>query len=249
MVQFECRVPVPKAERRNSFLPVAGNYSLRGNARGGTSLLLVLAVSSHCMNADSSSSSLPANTLFLVGFMGCGKTTVGRLLAQRMAWKFVDLDSLIEKEEGSTIAEIFSRVGEPAFRQRERALLERIVSEIPQAGGRVVALGGGTFAQPANLELLQRGQAITIWLECPVEELLMRCALVSNRPLFRDETSFRQLHEERLPCYRQATFTVRSGPDDPREVVQQILSLPIFRGIQCTTEPGLPRPTTRSLVE
>jgi shikimate kinase len=201
------------------------------------------------MNAHSSSSPLPANTLFLVGFMGSGKTTVGRLLAQRMAWKFVDLDSVIEKEEGSSIAEIFSRVGEPAFRQRERALLERIVSEIPQAGGRVVALGGGTFAQPANLELLRRAQAITIWLECPVEELLMRCALVSNRPLFRDEASFRRLHEERLPYYRQATFTVRSGPDDPREVVRQILSLSIFQGIQCPTEPDLQRPTTRSFVE
>jgi shikimate kinase len=167
--------------------------------------------------------------------MGCGKTTVGRLLAQRMAWKFVDLDTLIEAAERKTVAEIFSRAGEAAFRRREQELLRRMVEEIPQAGGRVVALGGGTFAQPPNLELLQRAQAVTIWLECPIEQLLMRCALIANRPLFRDEASFRRLYEERLPFYRQATFTVQTGPGDPLEVVQQILSLSIFQGTQCLT--------------
>ena len=177
-----------------------------------------------------------AGTVFLVGFMGSGKTTVGRLLAQRMAWKFVDLDALIEEAEGKTVAEIFSLAGEPAFRRREQELLRRMVQEMPQAGGRVVALGGGTFAQPANLELLRRAQAITIWLECPVEQLLMRCALMANRPLFRDESSFRKLYEERLPTYRQASFTVHSGPGDPRDVVQQILSLSIFQGTQCLTQ-------------
>ncbi len=175
-------------------------------------------------------------TLFLVGFMGCGKTTVGRLLAQRLAWKFVDLDALIEEAEGITIASIFARVGEAAFRRREQELVRRIVEEAPQSAGRVVALGGGTFCQPANLELLQRAQAVTIWVECPVEQLLMRCALMSNRPLFRDEVSFRKLYEERLPYYRQATYTVHSGPGDAAEVVQQILSLSIFQGTQCLTE-------------
>lgn len=168
--------------------------------------------------------------------MGCGKTTVGRLLAQRMAWKFIDLDSWMEQEEGMSIAEIFARAGEPAFRRREQELLRRIIEEMPQAGGRVVALGGGTFAQPPNWELLQGAQAITIWLECPIEELLMRCALLTNRPLFRDEASFRKLYEERLPYYRQATFAVRSGRGDPREVVQQILSLSIFQGILSPAE-------------
>ena len=184
-----------------------------------------------------------ANTLFLVGFMGCGKTTVGRLLAQRMAWKFVDLDTLIEEAEGRTIAEIFTRGGEPAFRRREQEILRRIVQEASQGGGRVVALGGGTFAQPANLELLQHAQAVTIWLECPVEQLLMRCALLPNRPLFRDEASFRRLYEDRLPFYRQATFAVQSGPGDPREVVQQVLALPIFQGTPCLTGSDPQRPT------
>jgi len=179
---------------------------------------------------------IPSRTLFLVGFMGSGKTTVGRLLAQRMAWKFLDLDQLIEEAEGATVADIFARAGEAAFRRREQDLLHRIAQELPSSGGRVVALGGGTMAQPANLELLQRTQAITIWLKCPVEQLLMRVALMPNRPLFRDEASFRRLYEERLPYYQQATFSVESGLGDPREVVQEILALPNFQGKLCLTE-------------
>ena len=172
---------------------------------------------------------IPMRTLFLVGFMGSGKTTVGRMLAQRLAWKFIDLDQSIEAAEGRTIAEIFARGGEAAFRKREQEVLARLLREAPQQSGRVVALGGGTFAQPENLELLQRAQAITIWLECPVEQLLMRCVLMANRPLFRDETSFRQLYAERLPFYQQATYRVQTGPGDPTEVLQQILALPILQ--------------------
>jgi shikimate kinase len=187
------------------------------------------------------SSALPT-TIFLVGFMGSGKTTVGRILAQRMAWKFTDLDTLIEQAEGVSVAEIFARSGEPAFRRREQELLRRLVQEMPQAGGRVVALGGGTFAQATNLELLQRAGAITIFLECPVEQLLMRCALMANRPLFRDEASFRRLYDERLPSYRQATFTVPTGAGGPSEVVHRILSLSVFQGTPCVTTPSEPRP-------
>lgn len=204
------------------------------------------------MTQNASNSSLPntapnairavpplGNAIFLVGFMGCGKSTAGRLLAQRVAWKFVDLDALIEEEEKTTIAEIFQRRGEAAFRRREQEVLRRLVEEAQRGapaagagGGRVIALGGGTFAQPANFELLQRAGAVTVWIECPIEQLLMRCALMSNRPLFRDEASFRRLYAERLPYYQQATYSIRSGQSDPADVVQQILALPCFKGIQ-----------------
>ncbi len=178
-----------------------------------------------------------ANAIFLVGFMGCGKSTAGRLLGQRVAWKFVDLDALIEQEEAATIADIFARHGEGAFRRREydvlRRLLEESLRQASQPGaGRVIALGGGTFAQPANFELMQRAGAVTVWVECPLEDLLMRCALMPNRPLFRDEASFRRLYEERLPYYQQATYSVRSGRAEPSDVVQQILALPFFQGNQ-----------------
>ncbi len=89
--------------------------------------------------------------------------------------------------------------------------------------------------QPQNFELLQRARAITVWLECPVEDLLLRCALMTNRPLFRDETSFRLLYEQRLPYYQQATFTVQTSGAEPNEVVNRILALKPFQGLVCCT--------------
>jgi len=182
----------------------------------------------------SPSSSAP-RAVYLVGFMGCGKSTVGQRLTRRLAWKFIDLDEQIEQAEGRTIAEIFAQGGEPPFRQIEHAALRRIVEEVSRSGGYGVALGGGTFAQPQNLELLQRARALSIWLECPVEELLLRCALMTNRPLFRDEASFRLLYEQRVPFYRQAAFTVETGGAEPDEVVNRILALEPFQGLLCCT--------------
>ncbi len=98
----------------------------------------------------------------------------------------------------------------------------------------VLALGGGTFAQPRNTALIrefgaaQRGAgAAVIWLDCATEDLLQRCVLMGDRPLFRDEASFRKLYEERLPYYRQADYRVESG-GEPMRVVEQILALGIF---------------------
>lgn len=165
--------------------------------------------------------------------MGCGKSTVGARLAQRLAWRFVDLDTQIEQAEGRTIADIFSQAGEGPFRAIEHEALRRIVEETSRSSGSVVALGGGTFVQPQNFELLQRSRVITVWLECPVEQLLLRCALMTNRPLFRDETSFRLLYEARVPFYQRATFTVPSGDSDPNDVVNRILALKMFQGMVC----------------
>jgi shikimate kinase len=173
------------------------------------------------------------NAVFLVGFMGCGKTTVGQRLAQRLAWRFIDLDEQIEKAEGLSIAEIFAQSGEAPFREKEHQALRRIVEETSRPGGWVVALGGGTFVQPQNFELLERSKAITIWLDCPLEQLLLRCALMTNRPLFRDESSFRQLYQQRLPFYQRAAFTVPSGEAAPNDVVSRILELKPFQGLAC----------------
>ncbi len=181
-----------------------------------------------------SSSTSGANAVYLVGFMGCGKTTVGQRLAQRLAWRFIDLDEQIEQAEGRTIAEIFAQSGEPPFREKEHAALRRIVEEASRPGGRVVALGGGTFVQPQNIDLLLRSGAITIWLECPVAQLLLRCALLTNRPLFRDEASFRSLYLQRLPFYQRATFTVQSDKAEPDAVVGRILELKPFQGLKCS---------------
>lgn len=160
--------------------------------------------------------------VFLVGFMGCGKTTVGQLLARRLGWEFADLDKMVEQQRGRTINQLFAEQGEAYFREAEREALEQLLSQSAQAQ-RVVALGGGTFAQPANLERLRQVGGITFWLRCPVEELQRRCRGVNNRPLFRDPASFRQLYEQRLPYYQQADICVDADRSDPAQVVEEIL--------------------------
>src|SRR4029077_16458704 len=170
----------------------------------------------------------------LTGFMGSGKSTVGRMLASQLAWHFVDLDAEIERESGLSISQIFAQKGETVFREIEHQCLARTLGTASARNTRLVlALGGGTCTQPRNASLIrdvgagQRGAgAVVIWLDCSTEELLQRCVLMGDRPLFRDEASFRKLYEERLPYYRQADYRVESG-GEPVRVVEQILALGI----------------------
>lgn len=164
----------------------------------------------------------------LAGFMGCGKTTVGGLLARQLAWRFEDLDERIEQNAGLAIPAIFQGRGEAAFREIEREEFETAVGRVAESGEPIVlALGGGTYAQPGIVERLRAFGAVVIWIDCPLELLLARCATVNNRPLFRDEASFRALLAARLPFYAQADYRVAGG-DDPAHVVAQILALPPF---------------------
>ncbi len=161
--------------------------------------------------------------LLLVGFMGCGKTTVGRELGHRLGWRCCDLDERIEAAAGATIAGIFRERGEPAFRELENAQLQQALGESRERPT-VVALGGGTFAQPQNGALIQAAGGCSVFLEVPLEELLLRCAAITNRPLFRDEASFRALYEQRLPAYRQAQVTVAAGGLTPGQVADRLLA-------------------------
>ena len=162
--------------------------------------------------------------IFLLGFMGSGKSTVGNLLARALGWPLIDLDTLIEAGQGLSIREIFENSGEPFFRQIERAAL----AEAAKAEPAVIALGGGTFAQPGNVDLIRDSGGTTVWLDCPPGILRTRCETLLNRPLFRDEQSFTQLFNERLPYYRLADFRVATEGRRPEEVVEQILSLRVF---------------------
>jgi shikimate kinase len=162
--------------------------------------------------------------------MGSGKTTVGTLLARQLAWRFVDLDARIEEAAGLAIPEIFERVGETAFRQMEadqlRAALGR-ASEHKEST--VLALGGGTYAQAGCPEFLRSAGVTVLWLDTPIETLLSRCMIMPGRPLFRDESSFRMLHAQRLPSYEQAEYRVDSS-GDPAAVVAEILRRGIAGG-------------------
>jgi shikimate kinase len=171
----------------------------------------------------------------LTGFMGSGKSTVGRMLAAQLAWHFADLDAEIERESGLSISQIFAQKGETIFREIEYECLMRVLGSSASRNTRLVlALGGGTFAQPRNAALIREFGAMprtaglaVIWLDSSAEDLLQRCVLMGDRPLFRDEASFRKLYEERLPYYQQADYRVESG-GEPMRVVEQILALGIF---------------------
>jgi shikimate kinase len=162
--------------------------------------------------------------IYLLGFMGAGKTTVGLLLAQQLGWRFIDLDATIEAGQGATVREIFERAGEAYFRRIERAALIEASNKEPA----VVALGGGTFVQPANYEFIRATGGITVWLDCSLEELWQRCEGKNNRPLFRDPLSFAQLLEQRLPYYRLADYRISTEGREPQEVARQILCLEVL---------------------
>lgn len=170
----------------------------------------------------------PRRLVCLVGFMGSGKSTVAKLLRRQTGWPAIDLDKRITDTLGLGITEIFTRLGEPEFRRVETEELARSLAEAAaEQKPTILSLGGGTITQPQNVGLLRQYDATLIWLECPIEELLHRCAQMTDRPLFQDEQSFRRLYQERLPFYEMAEFRV-DGSLDPLRVVEQILALGIF---------------------
>ena len=162
--------------------------------------------------------------------MGSGKTTVGTLLARQLAWRFVDLDERIESASGITIPQFFERFGESAFRQLEadqlRAALGRAAED---QTGTILALGGGTYAQPGCPEFLHAAAVPVLWLDSPADILFSRCMTMTGRPLFRDEESFRALHAQRLPSYKLADHRVDSSAD-PAQVVAEIVRLGLVPG-------------------
>ncbi|MGB2635085.1 MAG: shikimate kinase [Candidatus Acidiferrum sp.] len=178
-----------------------------------------------------------ASILGLAGFMGAGKSTVGTRLARQLGWRFVDLDERIEEAAGISIPEFFERHGEPAFRQLEADQLRTALGRAVEFHeSTILALGGGTYAQPGAPEFLRNSGVPVVWLDTPVEILLSRCMTMTGRPLFRDEASFRALYSQRLPSYQLADFRVDSS-GDAAIVVAEILR----RGIA-----GLPSSETES---
>jgi shikimate kinase len=155
--------------------------------------------------------------------MGSGKTTVGTLLARQLAWRFVDLDERIEEAAGLTIPDMFERLGESAFRKIEADQLRTALGRAAELKeSTVLALGGGTYAQPGCPEFLRAAGVPVLWLDSPIEILLSRCMTMTGRPLFRDESSFRALHAQRLPSYQLADHRVDSS-GEPAQVVAEIL--------------------------
>jgi shikimate kinase len=166
--------------------------------------------------------------IYLVGFMGSGKSTIGRLLADRLGWNFFDMDHEIVAAEGASIREIFETRGEPEFRRIETAILGQHVSWIEQGRPSVLALGGGAFAAKGNRALIE-DRGITIWLNCPFEIVERRAADTAHRPLSLDAARFAALYRERLEAYRLADIHIPITGDDPDPVVDAILLHPLLQ--------------------
>ena len=146
---------------------------------------------------------MKADKLYLVGFMGAGKTTVARALGKRTGWRVEDIDQRIEAREHRTVASIFSQQGEPYFRQLERLAL----GELLPLRHVVVATGGGTFVEADNRALMLADGAVA-WLDLPLAEVIERVPADGRRPLAADRMQMEQLFTRRQLAYAQAHVRV-----------------------------------------
>jgi shikimate kinase len=161
----------------------------------------------------------------LVGFMGAGKTSVGRALGRRLSWAFEDLDDRVQARERRTIAEIFREAGEAEFRRVEHQALREALAEVETGPSRILAVGGGAFVQAENASLLDRVETPTVFLDAPADELWRRCSADPvDRPLRRKEDEFRQLYEMRRPRYLHARLRVETGGREIERIVDQIVN-------------------------
>jgi len=159
---------------------------------------------------------------FLVGFMGAGKSSVGRALERRLGWRFDDLDERIETREARSVPRIFEESGEAGFRKIEHATLRELIAE-ERMHPRIVAVGGGAFAREENAELLKLGESITVFLDAPVEELFRRCEGQDiERPLRRNLNDFRNLYQARRAHYLAATLTVDTSGKGVEAVAEEV---------------------------
>jgi shikimate kinase len=155
--------------------------------------------------------------LYLVGFMGAGKTTIGRAVSRRLGWRFEDVDERIEAQARRSVASIFAQQGEAHFRQLERQVLTEL---LPQRQI-VIATGGGTFAEADNRAVMLADGAVA-WLDLPLLKVLDRVPADGRRPLAADRAAMEQLYARRRLAYAEAH--VRLDASRPvAETVERLL--------------------------
>ena len=160
--------------------------------------------------------------ILLIGFMGSGKSTIGRKLAKLLEYSFVDTDSVIEEDQSCSVAEIFKYGGEECFRKMETRLLQKLKN----VENSVIATGGGIVLREQNQRLLQEiGKRV--YLNVPQEELQQRLKNDRNRPLLKKkdpETVVQKMMKERVLLYEQAEYIVDAGQRSPQKIASEIIN-------------------------
>ncbi len=154
----------------------------------------------------------------LIGFMGSGKTTIGKLLSEKLNLEFTDTDKIIEKETGMKISEIFSKYGEKFFREKER----KILLQLTKKDNLIISTGGGLPLNENNMEILNK-HFTTVYLKADFETLWNRIKSDKNRPLSaKGEKRLSKLLKFREKCYEKATFIVDTNRKTPENITSEI---------------------------
>ena len=168
-----------------------------------------------------------SKNIFLVGMPGSGKSTVGRLVAEKLGLDFYDLDAEIEKSQGRTITAIFAEDGEDLFRKTEAEILRNTIAN---KSAIVIAAGGGTPCFYDGIKVMNES-GVTVYLETPIEMLISRTKRKQHRPLLSENHAekMRNLLSTRQDCYAQANYVLNTGDLGRQEKVEKIIALLRFR--------------------
>jgi shikimate kinase len=168
-------------------------------------------------------------SVILVGFMGAGKSSVGRAMAERLEWTFEDLDTRVEQSELRTVAEIFRERGEAYFRRAECAALQELLGEV-DGKNKIIALGGGAFVYEATRKLIESAKLSTVFLDAGVDELWIRCTRQAEaeeiqRPILGSRDDFAALYETRRPEYLKASFRHETAGKTVDEIAAGLIQI------------------------
>ena len=161
--------------------------------------------------------------LLLTGMMGVGKSTIGKRLAKKLKFKFVDIDKIIEKTEKKTIGEIFEIKGEDYFRKIEK----KITLDVLKKSNSVIALGGGAFINP-TIRKESENSSISFWLDLKLDSLLIRLKNAKKRPLLNQENlkeTINKIYSERKKIYNKSDFRIKCNSMSMEQIVSKIIKL------------------------